>query len=63
MVLENDSMTNVAHQLGFFETVSSLETYADLPARIGVVSAEDVARVAHTYLVSSNRTVGWFDPL
>ena len=62
MVFENDSVTNVAHQLGFFETISSLETYADLPARIRGVAIEDVARVAHAYLTSSNRTVGWFDP-
>lgn len=63
MVFENDSVTNVAHQLGFFATISSLETYADLPARIRAVSNEDVARVAHTYLAPSNRTVGWFEPV
>ena len=62
MVFENDSVTNVAHQLGFFATVASLKTYADLPGRIARVSAEDIARVARRYLVRRNRTVGWFEP-
>ena len=62
MVFENDSVTNVAHQLGFFATVTSLDTFSELPARIEAVSADDVARAARSYLQRSNRTVGWFDP-
>ena len=63
MVFENDSVTNLAHQLGFFSTVTSLETLACLPARIAAVTLDDVARVARSYLTSSNRTVGWFEPV
>ena len=63
MVFENDSVTNMAHQLGFFATVTSLDTFFELPARIEAVTAEDVARTARTYLLRNNRTVGWFDPL
>lgn len=62
MVFENDSVTNVAHQLGFFETVSGLPTYAELPGLIDRVSTDDIARVAQTYLAPHNRTVGWFEP-
>lgn len=62
MVFENDSVTNVAHQLGFFETVASLSTYASLPRLMSEVTAEDVDRVARTYLAPHNRTVGWFEP-
>jgi zinc protease len=62
MVFENDSVTNVAHQLGFFETVASLSTYASLPRLISEVTMEDVARVARRYLALHNRTVGWFEP-
>ena len=62
MVFENDSMTNIAHQLGYFSTVTSLETFHDLPARIAAVTAGDVAQVAGTYLTAANRTIGWFDP-
>ena len=63
MVFENDSVTNLGHQLGYFSTVTNLDTYAALPDRIGAVTTDDVARVARTYLTESNRTVGWFEPI
>ncbi len=62
MVFENDSVTNMAHQLGYFATVSSLDTYLGMPARIRAVTTDDVARVAAATLTASNRTVGWFVP-
>ena len=63
LVFENDSVTNIAHQLGFFATVASLDTFFALPARLAAVTAADVARVARDYLARSNRTVGWFEPV
>ena len=63
MVFENDSVTNLGHQLGYFSIVTNLDTYAALPDRIGAVTTDDVARVARTYLTESNRTVGWFEPI
>lgn len=63
MVFENDSITNVAHQLGFFETVSSLDMLASLPDRVARVTVEDVNRVAAAYLVPTRRTIGWYEPL
>jgi len=62
IVFENDSVTNLAHQLGYFQTVSSLWTYAALPERIRAVTTDDVTRVAGSYLAPTNRTVGWFEP-
>ena len=62
MVFENDSVTNLAHQIGYFQTVSSLETYATLPERIRAVTTDDVTRVAALHLAPTNRTVGWFEP-
>ena len=62
IVFENDSVTNLAHQLGYFQTVSSLETYAALPERIRAVTTDEVTRVAGSYLAPTNRTVGWFEP-
>ena len=62
LVLENDSVTNVAHQLGFFETIAGPGVWPELPRRIATVTPEDVARVASERLVPSNRTVGWFRP-
>ena len=63
VVFENDSVTNVAHQLGYFETVASLDTYAALPERLAEVTTDDVHRTAKAYLAASNRTIGWFEPL
>ena len=56
-------VTNIAHQLGFFSTVTSLDTFLALPARLATVTAADVARVARDYLARSNRTIGWFEPV
>jgi zinc protease len=60
LILEDDSVGAIAHQLGFFATVSSVETYLALADRISRVDRDDVARVAGRYLVESNRTVGWY---
>jgi zinc protease len=62
LVFENDSVTNLGHQLGYFETVASRETYQSAPARIASVSMDAVNLVARKYLQSGRRTVGWFHP-
>jgi len=63
LVFENDSVTNVAHQVGYFETVVGpgyLDAVAD---RVRAVTAEQVADVAARRLGSDTRTVGWFKPV
>jgi len=62
LVFENDSVTNLGHQLGYFETVASREIYHGAPARIADVAQADVERVAAKHLDSDRRTVGWFNP-
>ena len=62
LVFENDSVTNLAHQLGYFQTVATLELYTDAAARIAAVTVSDVNRVAGKYLRRERRTVGWFNP-
>jgi zinc protease len=61
-VFENDSVTNLGHQLGYFETLASLDVYRSAAHRIAAVAQDDVARVAARYLRSDQRTVGWFNP-
>jgi len=60
--LENESVTDIAHQLGFFETIAR----HDLPTRIArgidAVGAGQVARVARTRLGERQRTVGVLRP-
>ena len=62
LVFENDSVTNLGHQLGYFQTVASLDVYRNAPQRISAVTQEQVESVARKYLRSDRRTVGWFKP-
>jgi zinc protease len=62
LVFDNDSVTNIAHQLGYYETIAGVDVFDSLGARIADVTREAVAAAARTVLVPSNRTVGWFDP-
>jgi zinc protease len=62
LVFENDSVTNIAHQLGYFATVARLDLYQDLAARVAAVTVDEVNRAAARYLTPSNQTVGWFEP-
>jgi zinc protease len=63
MLFEGDSVTNIAHQLGYFETVADVAAYESLEQRLSAVTAEQVALAARRHLGPANRTVGWFSPL
>ena len=63
LVFENDSITNIAHQLGYFETISSWRVVDTLRARIDAVTVDAVSRAAAARLTVTNRTVGWFEPV
>jgi len=60
LVFENDSVTNIAHQIGFFETVASASAIFDMGDRIARVTAEEVGQAAAECLRPANRTIGWF---
>jgi zinc protease len=62
LVFENDSVTNIAHQIGFFETIASVDLYLSAGDRIRRVTEEQVAEAAATVLKPTNKTVGWFKP-
>jgi zinc protease len=62
LVFEDDSVTNLAHQLGFFETVATADVYRHAPPSIASVTKEQVDRTAARYLRTDQRTVGWFKP-
>jgi len=61
-VFENDSVTNIAHQIGFFQTVSSVETLSSLSTRLAEVTDEQVGTAARVRLAPARRTVGRFVP-
>ena len=62
LVFENDSVTNLAHQLGYFETIASADLFLSIGDRIRQVTRDRVALVAARVLRPTNRTVGWFEP-
>jgi zinc protease len=62
LVFDNDSVTNIAHQLGYYETIASVELLHSLPSRLAAVTIDDVAETARAVLTPSNRTIGWFEP-
>jgi zinc protease len=62
LVFENDSITNIAHQLGYFETIASWRVVESLRERIDAVTVDAVARAAAARLTTSNRTIGWYQP-
>ena len=57
-----DGVANLGFNLGAFEVASSYHDYLAMIDNVGRVTAEDVQRVAATYLTEMNRTVGWFIP-
>jgi len=63
LVFENDSVTNIAHQLGYFETIAATDVFRTAPSAIAEVTVADVAAAAQATLASLNRTVGWYEPL
>ena len=56
LVFENDSVTNLGHQLGYFQTVASLDVYQDAPSRIAAVT-QDRGRTRREE-ISANATGG-----
>jgi zinc protease len=63
IVFDDDSVTHIAHQLGYFETIGAPDLVGAAPSRIDAVTLDEVARAAREVLTPANRTIGWFDPL
>jgi predicted Zn-dependent peptidase len=62
-VFENDSVTNIAHQIGYFETIAGPAYFAAMQSKIDAVNAAEVWQAASQRLGSTTRTAGWFRPL
>jgi zinc protease len=63
LVFENDSVTNLAHQLGYFETIVGPGYYDAIAERVQQVTPVQVAEVAARRLAAESRTVGVFRPV
>jgi len=62
MVFTRDGVFRIAMGLGAFAVVDTPDAFDSLISRIDRVTADDVLRVAATYLTERNRTVGWYLP-
>ena len=63
LVFETDSVTNIAHQLGYFETVAGPGYFDSIGSRLQAVTPAEVADAAARRLSNEKRTVGWFQPV
>jgi zinc protease len=61
-VYSTEGVTNQAFWLGQMEIVDRYQRAGSLIAEIERVTADDIQRVAATYLILENRTVGWLHP-
>ena len=62
LVFETDSVTNIAHQLGFFEIVAGPGFFETLRPSVDAVTTAQVCDVARRRLAKQLRTIGWFQP-
>jgi zinc protease len=62
LVFETDSVTNIAHQLGYFETVAGPGFLETIRPSLDAVTPARVAEAARQRLRGEARTVGWFQP-
>jgi len=61
-VYDSDSVTDIAHQLGYFDNVASWRDYHEFIPRLASVTLDDVNAAARKYVTAENRTIGWFEP-
>ncbi|MGD9905644.1 MAG: M16 family metallopeptidase [Vicinamibacterales bacterium] len=61
-VYDSDSVTDLAHQLGYFATISRWQDWGDVFTRLDAVTVEAVHAAATRYLTADNRTIGVFAP-
>jgi predicted Zn-dependent peptidase len=62
LVFEHDSISNIAHQLGYFATIADWTFLNGIRSQIEAVTLEQVGAVAAERLRPSNRTIGRFEP-
>ena len=61
-VYDADSVTDVAHQLGYFATIDRWQAWPEVFRRLAAVTVDGVHAAARRYLTADNRTIGVFEP-
>jgi zinc protease len=62
LAFDDEGVTRVAHQLGYFATIADWRRLAELEDEIEAVSAPQVRDIVAQRLAPHRRTVGWFRP-
>ena len=62
LAFESERVTDVAHQLGYFATIATIDALDAVPSAVEATTAADVRRAAARFLRPEARTVGWFVP-
>ncbi|MFB3853385.1 MAG: M16 family metallopeptidase [Vicinamibacterales bacterium] len=62
LIFDQDSVTNVAHQIGYFQTIADAGLFRRISEGLSSMPAAAVSEVASRRLLSRGRTVGWFEP-
>jgi zinc protease len=61
-VFDGDSVTDVAHQLGYFATIGRWQDWPEVFGRLDAVTLEAVHGAVRGYLTADNRTIGIYEP-
>ena len=61
-VYDADSVTDVAHQLGYFATIDRWHAWPEVFTRLAAVTVDAMHAAARRYLAADNRTIGVFEP-
>ncbi len=59
LVYDVETTEDAAHQLAFFAGLHALDVLLTLPERVSAVTADDVRRLAASWLLPERRTIAW----
>ncbi|MDX1403869.1 MAG: insulinase family protein [Woeseiaceae bacterium] len=62
LIFDVQTTEDAAHQLAFYGGFDALDRFLELPARLALVTADDVNRIARKYLDPKQRTIAWYLP-
>ena len=62
LVFDIETTEDAAHQLAYFEAIGAFDSLLSLEKSIAAVGADDIQRVAKSYLNADRRTTGWYVP-
>jgi zinc protease len=63
LAFEQEGITNIAHQLGYYSTIGQMDAYDSALENIEKMTLDDLRGAASHYLGADNRTVGRFYPI